>query len=147
MNHILEYEKKNLKKLQNLKLLPNRVKGISIIMVAISLVLLIAGKFLFADYHTLRLLIKNLLLVSLLLVSISRDKVEDELILQLRVQSYAFAFITGVVYAMVQPFANLLVESLINNEAATFAELSVTQVLFFMLLVQLFYFTFTKRMR
>ena len=147
MNHILEYEKKNLKKLQNLKLLPNRVKGIGIIMVVISLVLLIAGKFLFADYHTIRLLIKNLLLISLLLVSISRDKVEDELTLVLRLQSYGFAFIAGVVYAMVQPFANLLVESIISAEKVTFTELDVKQVLFFMLLVQLSYFTFTKRMR
>ena len=147
MNHILDYEEKKLKKLQNLKLLPSRVKGIAIIMVVITFIALITGKFLFEDYVTLRLITRNLLLIALLLVSISSDKVEDELTLQLRAQSYAFAFITGVVYAMVQPFANLLVEFLINNEAATFTELSVSQVLFFMLLVQLSYFTFTKRMR
>lgn len=147
LNHILKWEAKNMKKLQNLKLLPNRVKGIGIIMVVISFIALIAGMFLFADYHTLRLLIKNLLLISLLLVSISRDKVEDELTLVLRLQSYGFAFITGVVYAMVQPFANLLVESIISAETVTFTELDVKQVLFFMLLVQLSYFTFTKRMR
>ena len=108
---------------------------------------MIAGKFLFADYHTLRLLIKNLLLVSLLIVSISRDEVEDELTLVLRQQSYAFAFIAGVIYAMVQPFANLLVESMISAETVAFAELDVKQVLFFMLLVQLSYFNVTKRMR
>jgi hypothetical protein len=147
LNTILQWEANNMKKLQNLKLLPNRVKGVAIILVVITFFALIAGKFLFSDYHTVRLLIKNLLLVSLLLVSISRDKIEDELTLVLRLQSYAFAFIAGVVYAMVQPVANLLVEFLINNEAATFVELSITQVLFFMLLVQLSYFTFTKRMR
>jgi hypothetical protein len=116
-------------------------------MVVISIIALIAGKFLFADYHTLRLLIKNLLLISLLLVSISRDKVEDELTLVLRLQSYGFAFIAGVVYAMVQPIANLLVESIISAETVTFTELDVKQVLFFMLLLQLFYFNLTKRMR
>lgn len=147
LNTILKWEANNMKKLQNLKLLPNRVKGIAIIMVVITFFALIAGKFLFSDYHTVRLLIKNLLLVSLLLVSISRDKIEDELTLVLRLQSYAFAFITGVVYAMVQPFANLLVESIISTETATFSELDVKQVLFFMLLLQLFYFTITKRMR
>ena len=147
LNTILKWEANNMKKLQNLKLLPNRVKGIAIIMVVITFFALIAGKFLFSDYHTVRLLIKNLLLVSLLLVSISRDKIEDELTLVLRLQSYAFAFIAGVVYTMVQPFANLLVESIISTETATFSELDVKQVLFFMLLLQLFYFTFTKRMR
>ena len=147
INHILEYEEKKLQKLQSYKLLPNRVKGIGIIMVLISFIALIAGKFLFEDYLTLRLIIKNLLLISLLLVSISRDKIEDEMTLKLRVQSYAFAFITGVVYAMVQPFANLLIESILEKENAIFTELSVSQVLFFMLLVQLAYFTFTKRMR
>ena len=147
LNTVLKWEANNMKKLQNLKLLPNRVKGIAIIMVVITFFALIAGKFLFSDYHTVRLLIKNLLLVSLLLVSISRDKIEDELTLVLRLQSYAFAFIAGVVYTMVQPFANLLVESIISTETATFSELDVKQVLFFMLLLQLFYFTFTKRMR
>ena len=147
LNTILKWEANNMKKLRNLTLLPNRVKGVAIIMVVITFFALIAGKFLFSDYHTVRLLIKNLLLVSLLLVSISRDKIEDELTLVLRLQSYAFAFIAGVVYAMVQPFANLLVESIISTETATFSELDVKQVLFFMLLLQLFYFTITKRMR
>ena len=147
LNAILKWEANYMKKLRNLKLLPNRVKGVAVIMVIITFFALIAGKFLFADYHTVRLLITNLLLVSLLLVSISRDKIEDELTLVLRLQSYAFAFIAGVVYTMVQPFANLLVESIISTETATFSELDVKQVLFFMLLLQLFYFTFTKRMR
>jgi len=147
LKHILNWEANNLKKLQNLKLLPYRVKGIGTSMVFLTIIALIVGKVFFADYHTLRLIIKNLLLVSLLLVSISRDKVEDELTLVLRLQSYAFAFIAGVVYAMVQPFANLLVESVISSEMASLAELDVKQVLFFMLLVQLFYFNFTKRMR
>ena len=144
---VVNWEANNLKKLQNLKILPYRVKGIGTTMVFLSLLALVAGKFFIEDYHTLRLLIKNLLLVSLLLVSISRDKVEDELTLVLRLQSYAFAFITGVVYAMVQPFANLLVASVISTETATLTELDVKQVLFFMLLVQLFYFNLTKRLR
>ena len=147
MNHLLKWEANNLKKLQNLKLLPYRVKGIATTMVFLTIVALIAGKFLFGDYHTVRLLIKNLLLVSLLLISIASDKVEDELTLVLRLQSYAVAFIAGVIYALVQPFANLLVEFVISTETATFAELDVKQVLFFMLLVQLFYFNVTKRMR
>jgi hypothetical protein len=147
MNKILEWEANNLKKLQNLKLLPYRAKGIGMTMIFITLISLIAGKFLFADYHTLRLVIKNLLLVSLLVVSISSDKIEDERTLVLRLQSYAFAFIAGVVYSFVQPFANLLVESIMSAESASFAELGGKQELFFMLLVQLFYFNFTKRFR
>ena len=114
LKHILNWEANNMKKLQNLKLLPYRFKRIGTIMVVITIIIMIAAKFFFADYHTLRLLIKNLLLVSFLIVTISRDKVEDELTLVLRLQSYAFAFIAGVIYAMVQPFANLLVESVIS---------------------------------
>ena len=147
LNHILKWEANNMKKLQNWKLLPYRFKGIGTTMVVITIITMIAGKFLFADYHTLRLLIKNLLLVSFLIVTISRDKVEDELTLVLRMQSYAFAFIAGVIYALVQPFANLLVETIISAKTAAFAELDVKQVLFFMLLVQLFYFNVTKRLR
>jgi hypothetical protein len=147
MNSILKWEANNLKKLQNLKFLSYRFKGIGITMVLITLFALIAGKFLFSDYHTLRLLIKNLLLVSLLIVSISSDKIEDERTLALRLQSYAFAFIAGVVYSLVQPFANLLVESVISAELVSFSELDGKQELFFMLLVQLFYFNFTKRIR
>jgi len=147
IKNILAHEEKDLKKLENLKLLPNRVKTIGINLLILSVILLFAGKFLFTEYHTVRLVIKNLILISLLLISVSRNKIEDERTLRLRVQSYAFAFITGVLYAMVQPFAILLVESIMQSELATLVELSVFQVLIFMLLVQISYFNFTMRHR
>ncbi len=147
LKNILAHEEKDLKKLENLKLLPNRVKTIGINLLILSVILLFAGKFLFTEYHTVRLVIKNLILISLLLISVSRNKIEDERTLRLRVQSYAFAFITGVLYAMVQPFAILLVKSILQSELATLVELSVFQVLIFMLLVQISYFNFTMRHR
>jgi len=147
LKNILAHEEKDLKKLENLKLLPNRVKTIGINLLILSVILLFAGKFLFTEYHTVRLVIKNLILISLLLISVSRNKFEDERTLRLRVQSYAFAFITGVLYAMVQPFAILLVKSILQSELATLVELSVFQVLIFMLLVQISYFNFTMRHR
>ena len=147
MNRILDYEKKNFKKLQNLKLLPNKVKQFGIGLAIVSFVTIIAGKFLFEDYMLLRAVIKNILLISLLLISISRDKMEDEMTIKLRAQSYGMAFIFGVLYALTQPFANLFVDFLLQEENPSFTQLSVTQVLVFMLLVQLSAFYFSKRMR
>jgi hypothetical protein len=83
----------------------------------------------------------------MLLITVTKDSIEDEMTLKLRSQAYTFAFIVGVLYALVQPLINFLVNTIVKIEDVSFALLSVDQVLFFMLLVQLAFFHFTKRMR
>ena len=87
------------------------------------------------------------MLISLLVVSLSKDKDEDEMLKLIRMQSYAIAFITGVLYAIIQPVANYVVALIIESNKAGFGALGEFQVLFFMLMIQLFIFNYLKKMR
>jgi len=147
VKHILEHEHKSIKRGERLQLLPNRYKRMAIISALVLFVSLLTVKFFLGDFETTQLIIKNLLLISLLLISISSDRIEDERSSKLRSQSYAYAFVVGVIYALVQPFADLLVDAVLHTETPTFTELSVSQVLFVMLFVQVAYFHFIKRMQ
>jgi len=89
-------------------------------------------------------LLKPGLLLGLLLISISREKDEDEMIVQLRAQSYSLAFVIGVIDAFVQPYVNYGITFLAKPEKASL-DMSQYQVLFFMLLVQIIFFYKLKR--
>ena len=80
-------------------------------------------------------------------MSITRDREEDEMTIQLRMQSYAWAFITGVIYALIMPYVQFGVSSVVNNDNETLDNLGDFQVLLFMLLVQLMCYHVLKRYR
>lgn len=90
-------------------------------------------------------LLRKSLLLGMLIISISKDKIEDEFIESLRAQSYRIAFIMGVVYSLIQPVINYVVGSIIDDNE-TFNDFSYFEVLFFMLLVQLMVFWQLKRL-
>jgi len=81
----------------------------------------------------------------MLIISISKDKIEDEFIDSLRSQSYRIAFILTVIYSLVQPFINYGIGMLFDKNE-TLDSFSYFQVLFFMLVVQLMVFWQLKRM-
>ena len=90
-------------------------------------------------------MLRGLLLIGMLFISISKDKIEDEFIETLRAQSYRIAFILVILYALIQPFINYGVGILFDaNEK--FEGFGYFQVLFYMLLVQLMVFWQLKRM-
>ena len=86
----------------------------------------------------------GVLLIGLLLISVSKEKIEDEYIDSLRSQSYRLAFILAIVYALVQPIVNFAVSYVLqqDNEYESF---NYFQVLFFMLIVQLLFFWKLKK--
>lgn len=143
---IIESERKKLEKLDRLSMLPSTVKRPAILLVLISLITLIAGKLFFEDMVVARQLIKYILLIGMLLIVMAREKEEDEMIISLRGRAFSFAFVAGVVYALMQPLANWIV-SIVLNEELSLKELPLIQVLFFMLLVQIAIFHFIKRVR
>ena len=83
--------------------------------------------------------------VSALIISLSKEKVEDEFIDSLRSQSYRLAFVMAIVYSLVQPLINYGVGTLLNQDDEL-QGFSYFQVLFFMLIVQLMFFWQLKRM-
>ncbi len=145
MKHFLEFESKSLRKLQKCLLLPNYFKTIGIVGAIISLVAIVGLKYFMVDSDTAIFISSRVLLISLLTIAISREKIEDELIVSLRLQAYTFAFVSGVVYAIFQPIVNLLVASAIKPEKAEYEDMTVFVVLWFMLFVQLCFFHLLKR--
>ena len=122
--------------------------SIGIAIGAISMILMFVRAFaLEGDTEWLKLLLQKTLLIGLLVMSISKDKEEDEMTITLRSQSYAIAFVIGVVYALVMPYVEFGVDSVIESNVSEFKNLGDFQVLLFMLMIQLLFFHNLKRYR
>lgn len=91
-------------------------------------------------------ILKRLLIVGFLMISISKEKEEDEMIASLRAKSYTLAFIFGVLYALIQPVVDGLVHTYIYTPSET-NTFSYFQILWFMLLIQILFFEVLKRNR
>ena len=138
LQKIIEWDRKNLERLRRVQL-PNGYKKIGLAVVILSFVALVIHKAADIDIDWLRQLIKNVLLIGLLMISIAREKVEDEMIASIRMQSYAMSFIIGVVYGVVQPYVNYGVGMLLGDTDANL-QMGYVQVLSFMLIVQILFF-------
>ena len=113
-------------------------------MIAIgSFVLMIAIKYI-DNPVWLKPFLHGVLLIGLLIISISKEKIEDEYIDSLRSQSYRLAFILAIVYALVQPIVNFAVSYVLQQDDE-YESFNYFQVLFFMLIVQLLFFWKLKK--
>ncbi|MEZ4782179.1 MAG: hypothetical protein R2816_11700 [Flavobacteriaceae bacterium] len=126
--------------------LPNVFKKIGLTILALSFLLLTIIKFTDSEPLWARPLLKQGMLIGLLIISISREKIEDELIQTLRSKSYSLAFIIGVIYIMLQPLTNQIVNFILGTSEAP-DNLGYVQVLLFMLLIQVGFFEVLKRNR
>ncbi len=144
---VLECEKKSFHdQMKGLKLLPNTYFKLGIIISVIAVILMIALKYI-GDLDTLRLGIKNVLLLSLLTIAISRGKEEDELTLKLRAQAFALAFIWGVAYVAFQPILEIIANFILRQSEDVWEGVTAYEALFSMLLVQIGFYHMAKRLR
>ena len=143
-----EAEYRRLKKIQNYQyLLPNQYKKVGMALLIISIIALLTRKYFFEDLVLVQQIGKKGMLLALLLITLSKEKMEDELITKLRGQAFAVAFISGVIYTLVQPLINYLVALLIRPENAIYNDLGDFVVLWFMLIMYLTFFYMFKRYR
>lgn len=140
---ICERERKQLEKMNKFQLV-NPYKKVGFIIALTSFVLMILRGFI-EDSEWLKPILHGSLLIGLLVISVSKEKIEDEFIDSLRSQSYRLAFILAIVYSLMQPLINYGVASLLNQDDKL-EGFSYFQVLFFMLIVQLLFFWQLKRM-
>lgn len=141
---ILDCEHNRLNKISNFRL-PYSFKKIGIIVFILSFIALMSKIFISENSEIITEISKKGLLIGMLLISISRDKIEDELTVKLRAQSYAIAFIVGVMYALVMPYVEFGVSNIVHSGGEKFKDLGDFQVLIFMLMIQLmFYYTLKK---
>ena len=94
-----------------------------------------------------RTALKQIMLVRLLSMAISKEKTEDEMIPKLRADAFSLAFICGIIYTLVQPYINYAVAALVRPEKAIFEEFGAFIILWFMLTVYLLFFYALKKAR
>ena len=141
----MECERKSLEKMKRYQL-PNGFKKIGIGIILVSLITFFVNKFSIENID-LKLTAKYGILVGLLIVSISKEKIEDELITSLRMQSYTFAFIAGVILTLLtNPLFNYIANFISQKQQENFQEVGDWEILWILLSVQVFYFEFLKRM-
>lgn len=141
----MECERKSLEKMKRYQL-PNGFKKIGIGIIVVSLIAFFVNKFSIENID-LKLTAKYGILLGLLIVSISKEKIEDELITSLRMQSYTFAFIAGVILTLLtNPLFNYIANFISQKQQENFQEVGDWEILWILLSVQVFYFEFLKRM-
>lgn len=146
-NNFAECERRGLNRLMNFRL-PHYFYKLGMALVAASILMFFVRAFVIeGETETLRMIFRKVLLIGMLLMSIARDKEEDELITKLRMQSYTYAFITGVLYALIMPYIDFGVSNLVHGGGEVYKDLGDFQVLMFMLFVQLLSFITLKRNR
>lgn len=139
---LCERERSHIEKMNKFQL-PHRLKKVGYYIAFGAFALMIAKKF-FEEPAWVKPALRWALLIGMLIISLAKDKIEDEFIDSLRSQSYRLAFILAVVYSLVQPFINYGV-GILFDENEKLQGFSYFQVLFFMLLVQLLFFFQLKR--
>ncbi len=142
MKNICETERSKLHRLGRFQL-PNKYKNVGWAIIVGAFTLMIAKKF--VDEPTwVKPVLRNVMILGFLMVSISKEKIEDELMASLRATSYRLALIIGVLYALVQPYVTYAIESLIDPDNAAIDN-GYFQVLLYILLIQIMFFHILKR--
>tara|TARA_R110002051_G_scaffold77606_1_gene141027 strand:- start:437 stop:880 length:444 start_codon:yes stop_codon:yes gene_type:complete len=140
---ICERERSYLSKLNKFQI-GNQYKKAGYSIAVAAFILLLGIKFIDNSLWT-KPILQGVLLIGLLVISLSKEKLEDEFVDSLRSQSYRIAFILVILYALIQPLVNFGVGFLLNQNEEL-EGFNYFQVLFFMLIVQLMMFWQLKRM-
>ena len=128
--------------------LSHRLMSVGIAIVLLSIGTMFVRAFAMeGDTEWLKLLLQKTLLIGLLVMSLSKDKIEDEMTISLRAQSYAIAFVVGVLYALIMPYVEFGVSNVVHSGGEEFKNLGDFQVLLFMLMIQLLFYHNLKRFR
>ena len=140
---VMNFERNSIEKMKKYQL-PNYFKKIGIGIAVLSFLGLFVNKYM-PNSEIMRIAFRYGMLLGMLIISISKEIIEDEFITKLRMQSYSFAFIISVVYALVFPFINYFVDSVLDGEVPLFKENGDFLILWFLLSIQVFYFEILKR--
>lgn len=142
---IIDCDRKGFYKLLNFRL-SHRFMNIGIAIVLLSITMMFVRAFAMeGEIVWLKQLLQKTLLVGMLIMSLSKDKIEDEMTISLRAQSYAIAFIVGVIYALVMPYVEFGVSNIVHSGGEAYKDLGDFQVLLFMLMIQLMFYHTLKR--
>ena len=147
MEKFVDCERNRFQKLIKFRL-SHRFMSIGIAIVVLSILAMFLRAFVMeGDTVWLKLLLQKTVIVGMLIMSLAKDKIEDEMTITLRAQSYAIAFVVGVLYALIMPYVEYGVSNVIKPESESFKDLGDFQILVFMLMIQLMFYHTLKRYR
>jgi hypothetical protein len=126
-------------------LFPNYFKRIGLVVIIFPIIAIIIIKVFGIEFtqtqrEILKIFSMNFLDLGLLFVAFSKDKIEDELIIQIRFKAMAISFIFAAAYSIMNPLTYLIFNDPIK-------ELSSQQLVGSMLLFYLIWFYLLKRNR
>ena len=95
---------------KDLRLLPDYFKKIGFGLIFASVLFKILSKIeiLPFDKEIVKMVSMNVILLAFLILAMTKDKIEDELTMKLRVNAFAASFLCAVLSVLVQPFMNLI---------------------------------------
>jgi len=127
--------------------LPNKFKIIGLVVFIVSMILSILLEIYFENnkYQYLFVRIaKTGVVLGLLMISISKEKIEDELIAKIRMQSFNYAVIAAVIVYLTMPFLNLAIVASFSSIPKMEGSKDVI-ILEFLLTMQIFAFWKLKK--
>ena len=142
MESFLDCERKSIDKLKKYQL-PNQAKKIGWVIFGIAFIAL----FFTTKDTNLKLIAKYSILIGLLIISISKEEIEDEFVKSLRMHSFTFAFIFAVFIAITNPLCSYLVNFVFTEQQEVFSGIGDWMILWLLLSVQVFYFEYLKKMQ
>jgi hypothetical protein len=127
--------------------LPNKFKIIGLVLCIISIFSISIIAFSLENFKyndVLDRIAKTVLVLGLLIISISKEKIEDELIAKIRMQSYNYAVIGTVMFYLIKPFINYAIVFVFSSAPRMEGSKDIG-LLAFLLTVQIFTFRSLKK--
>lgn len=118
---------------KDLRLLPYRFKNVAygLLLLSFLFILFTLLDIVVIEKESAKTLASSGILLALLLLALTSDRIEDELTLRIRLKAFAASFIYGVGYVVVSPFVNLLFDGDFLYEDMGMEGLLFTMFLFY----------------
>ena len=122
---------------------PNRFKKIGLFIALLPFVLILLARYFFPNTPSeTKLIVKdflfNIIILGVLIIAWSRDKIEDERSMFNRLQSLGFSVFTAVFFLIIHPIINLILQE-------PFEEMKAKQLILFILFGYIIFYQMQKR--
>ncbi len=125
----------------DLKLLPHKFKIVGYVLLTIAILLfgIVITEIISVEKEITKNIFFDLILIAFLILALSKEKIEDERSMKLRLVAFAATFLYGVLFAVVSPFVSILFHGSFESD------IHASQLLFTMFLWYFGVFYFMKK--
>lgn len=114
-----------------------RVIGFLLALISVVIFILRASEIIKIDLDVFYNISGSILLLALLLIALTRDKIEDELTIIIRLKAFSVAFLTGVFLTIFEPYMNLFLDGKFYSDKGPMGILIFMFMFFFFVKYQL----------